>query len=188
MDIDIQISERSAKTKGEAKRLRREKHIPICIYSKGEHAETASLGTVEFENVLRHMTPGFLPSTVFMLTDAKSKKRRAIVKDIQYKPTTYEVLHLDFQELHDNIMVDVKVPIECLNQPDCVGVKAGGFLRVLMRHVKVRCLPRNIPEHFEIDVKDLGLNENRRVADLVIPPGVTPLVKPTEVVVGVLKR
>jgi len=188
MSVEIQISERSAKTKGEAKKLRREQQIPICIYSDGKPADSASLSYVDFETVLRNLTPGFLPTTVFELKDAKGKKRKAIVKDIQYKPTTYEVMHLDFQELHDAIPVDLKVPIELMNQVDCIGVKLGGFLRTLIRHLKVRCLPKNIPTHFEIDVRELNLNQYRRVSDLAIPAGVTPLEKPQEIVVSVLKK
>lgn len=188
MEVEIQISERSAKTKGEAKRLRRDKQIPVCIYSKAGTSNNASIPTVEFEGVLRNLQPGFLPTTVFKLKDSKGKLRTAICKDIQYKPTTYEVLHLDFLELHDNIEVDVKVPIELLGQTDCVGVKAGGFLRALMRHLKVRCKPSKIPTHFEIDIKDLGLNQNKRVSDLVVPSGVEPLSKPDDIVVSVLKK
>lgn len=188
MDHEIQISERSAKTKGEAKQLRREKQIPVCIYSKGKVADTASCALVDFETILRKMKPGFLPTTIFALKDSKGKTRRAVVKDIQYKPTTYEVLHLDFQELHNDSPIDIKVPIECLNTLDCSGVKLGGFLRSLIRHVKVRCLPRNIPTHFEVDVKDLGLNQYRRVSDLKIPKDVRALDKQHEIVVSVLKK
>ncbi len=85
-------------------------------------------------------------------------------------------------------MIDVKVPIELMNQVDCSGVKLGGFLRSLIRHLKVRCLPKDIPSHFEIDVKELGLNQYRRVSDLQIPKGVKALEKPNEIVVSVLKK
>lgn len=188
MDQEIQISERSAKTKGEANKLRRELQIPVCIYSKGQAAASASCGQVAFQTIMRSLQPGFLPTTIFALKDAKGKTRRAIIKDIQYHPTTYEVLHLDFQELHDDTLVDVKVPIECLNQVDCTGVKLGGYLRSLIRHLKVRCLPKNIPSHFEIDVRDLGLNQYRYVSDLKMPKEVRSLVKPTEIIVSVLKK
>ncbi len=188
MEQELQITERSAKTKGEAKQLRRDNQIPVCIYSNGKPADIASCGLEEFKTVLRNMRPGFLPTTIFALKAGKGKARRAIIKDIQYNPTSYEVMHLDFQELHDDALVDVKVPVECLNQVDCQGVKLGGYLRSLMRHVRVRCLPKNIPSHFEIDVKELGLNQNRRVSDLQIPKGVRALVKPTEIVVSVMKK
>ncbi|MCE5294642.1 MAG: 50S ribosomal protein L25/general stress protein Ctc [Chlamydiales bacterium] len=188
MDKEIHITERKAKTKGEAKELRREKQIPVCIYSKGNVADTASVGQVDFETVLREVESGFLSTTIFALKTANGKTRRAVIKDIQYKPTTYQVLHLDFQELHEDSPIDIKVPVKCLNALDCSGVKLGGYLRSLMRHVKVRCLPRNIPNHFEIDVKELNLNQNRRVSDLVIPKDVRPLVKSHEIVVAVMKK
>ncbi len=188
MDKEIQIKERTNQTKGATKQLRREQHIPVCIYSKGKAADTASCALVEFETILRTLKPGFLPTTIFALKDSKGKKRRALIKDIQYKPTTYEVMHLDFQELHDDTLIDVKVPIDCLNQMDCQGVKLGGNLRTLLRHLKVRCLPRNIPSHFDVDVRDLGLNQYKRVSDLSIPKDVKSLEKQHEIVVSVLKR
>ena len=188
MDNEIQISERSAKTKGEAKQLRREKQIPVCIYSKGKPADTASCALTDFETILRKLKPGFLPTTIFALKGEKGKARRAVIKDMQYKPTTYEVLHLDFQELHDDTEIDIKVPIDCLNTLDCTGVELGGFLRTLIRHLNVRCLPRNIPTHFEVDVKDLALNQNRRISDLKSPKGVRALRKTEEIIVSLLKK
>jgi large subunit ribosomal protein L25 len=188
MEKEIQIAERSAKTKGEANKLRRENQIPVCIYSKGKPADAAACGLTEFQSLLREIKPGFLPTTIFALKDAKGKMRRALIKDIQYKPTTYGVLHLDFIELHNDTLVDVKVPVECTGQMDCQGVKLGGVLRPIMRHVKVRCLPKNIPTHFEVDVRELGLNQNRRVEDLNVPKDVRPLVKSKDIVVSVLKK
>ena len=94
----------------------------------------------EFEAVLRKLPKGYLPTTIFEL-DMEGKTKKAIVKDIQYHPTTYRILHLDFLILEPKITVDVKVPINCIGEADCVGVKLGGFVRPVKRHVEVRCLP-----------------------------------------------
>ncbi|MBS0656039.1 MAG: 50S ribosomal protein L25, partial [Verrucomicrobia bacterium] len=69
-----------------------------------------------------------------------------------------------------------------------VGVKAGGFLRSLMRHVKVRCLPAHIPSHFEIDVRNLNLNQVKRTSELAVPAHVQLLARPDDVIVTVVKR
>ncbi len=74
MDQEIQIEERSAKNKGEANRLRLAKRIPVCIYSKGKAADSASVGQEEFATILRSLQPGFLPTTVFALKMQKAKR------------------------------------------------------------------------------------------------------------------
>lgn len=188
MDVEISIASRQGQSKGEIKRLRREGFIPAVIYSHGKNPESISLPTVDFATVLRNIRSGFLPTTIFTLVDSKGNKRRAIVKDIQYTVTTYDVIHLDFLELHDNQAVALKVPVECTSLVDCVGIKLGGFLRTVMRHLKVKCLPKYIPTHFEIDVKDLNVNQFRKVKDMVIGAGITYLGRPEDVVVSVAKK
>ena len=69
-----------------------------------------------------------------------------------------------------------------------MGIKLGGFLRQVIRHVKVECLPKNIPSEFIIDVKDLGIRQSKRLKDLAMPNGVKPLASPEEVIVVIAKR
>ena len=71
---------------------------------------------------------------------------------------------------------------------DCVGIKLGGFLRQVIRSVKVRCLPKNIPQNFELDIRNLKMRQSKRLSDLVMPEGVTPLAATDEVVVVIAKR
>lgn len=188
MDVEIPIASRQTQTKGQVKRLRRSGKLPAVIYSQSKTAEGISLGAEDFKTVLRTCQPGFLPTTVFKLVDTSGKARRALVKDIQYDVTNYDVLHLDFQELHDDMQVSVKVPVECINQVDCAGVKLGGFLRTIMRHLRVKCLPKHLPSHFSIDVRDLNLNQFRKVKDMQMPAHVTYLGRADDVVVSVVKK
>ena len=95
---------------------------------------------------------------------------------------------MDFVELSDASAVSVKVPVECVGVGECSGIKLGGFLRQVIRYVKVECLPKAIPAKFEVDVKDLGMRQSRRVSDIVMPQGVRPLAKLDEVVVVIAKR
>jgi len=188
MDVEIPFVQRTAKNKGEVKKLRRDGKIPAVIYTQNNTSETITLNSVDFQAVLRTLRRGFLPTTTFKLVDAKGTARRAIIKDIQYNVTTYDVIHLDFQALDETKPVSFKVPIQCINQVDCVGVKAGGFVRSIMRHIQVQCLPKHIPTHFDIDVKDLELNQTKRVRDLPIPSEVRCLGRADDAVVSVVKR
>ncbi len=137
---------------------------------------------------MRKVEPGRLCTTVFELNEPKMKTRRVILKDIQYDPTNYSIIHLDFEELLDDVPVNVKVPIECTGVVDCTGVKLGGILRQVIRHLRVRCLPKDMPSFFQVDVKAMGIMDVKRLADLNIPQTVRPLADMNEVAVVIAKR
>lgn len=186
--MQIHIATRKAGKKSDASRLRREGRIPAIIYHQSKTAETVSLSTEEFTAHLRHVIPGRLPTTIFTLVSAEGATRRAVLKDIQYNPINYQVIHLDFEELIDNTPVNVKIPIECVGMAESPGIKLGGVLRQVIRHVRVSCLPKDIPNHFIIDVKDMSMADCKKVKDLTIPNEVRPLMNANEVVVVIAKR
>jgi large subunit ribosomal protein L25 len=186
--MKLQISKRSAKKKSEANVLRREGFIPAVIYIRGKAAETVAVKSSEFSTLLRHVQPGRLSTHKFTLVDENGKERQAILKEIQYHVTNYAVIHLDFEELHENELINVKVPIECVGANDCPGVKLGGVLRQVIRYLRVRCLPPHIPSAFYLDVKPLGPRESKRLSDLEIPNTIRPLANMGEVAAVIVKR
>lgn len=186
--MKLKISERSTEKKREPKRIRRDGGIPAVVYKRGNISQNIIIDEAELSAVLRQIKPGHLATTIFSLVDEKGHTHKAIIKDIQYQVTTYRVSHLDFEELVDGVQINVKVPIECVGVVDCVGVKLGGILRQVNRHVKVRCLPKDLPSSFELDVKELGVGQYKKLSDLAIPQTIRPLADLNEVVVVIAKR
>ena len=186
--MKLQTVKRAADKKSEAKKLRREGFIPAILYARGQAGEAIAVNGNEFASYLRNIKPGHLPTTAFSLVDETGKERRVLIKDIQYEITTYDVTHLDFEELLKDQKINVKVPIECTGVVDCVGVKLGGVLRQVIRHVRVRCLPKDMPTFFELDIRELGLRQSKRLSDIQIPKTVRPLVNLNEVVAVIVKR
>lgn len=185
--MKLTVTNRPAARKSEAKEIRRKGNIPAVLYSAGNSCENLEINGDQFKAVIRGIKSGRLSTTRFTLSDGK-KDRAAIVKDIQYHPTTYQILHLDFEELIDNTPVNVKVPIHCTGIVECMGIKLGGFLRQVIRTVKVECLPQDIPTEFLVDIRDLGIRQSKRLRDLKFPSGVRPLAPVEEVVVVIAKR
>lgn len=178
---------RASTKKSDTKQIRREGKIPAILYSAGHSNQQLILNAAEFNAILRQMKPGHLGTTVFQL-HLDGKNKRVIIKDIQYQLTTYLVSHIDFEELFEDVTVNVKVPIQCIGVAECAGIKLGGFLRQVIRHVRVECLPKHIPAEFQVDVRDLGIKQSRKLSDINIPQGVKPLAQMDEVVVVVSKR
>lgn len=186
--MKLKFIKRTAERKSDAKKLRREGEIPAALYVKGKPTETISLNMDEFEGLLRQIKQGRLCTTKFSLVDEKGKVRTAIIKDIQYHVTNYNIIHLDFEELLDDVKVNVNVPIECVGVMDCPGIKLGGTLRQVIRNLRVQCLPKYIPDAFELDTRTLGVRDARRLKDLEIPKEVRPLADLNEVCIVIAKR
>lgn len=175
-------------TKGGLKQMRRAGVIPAVLYSKGKQGQSITVDRVEIETAFRKIKQGMLSTQRFELHLDKGVKKKVIIKDVQYAPANYRILHIDFEELSDTVPVQLNVPIYLVGTADCVGVKLGGFLRQVVRAVKVKCMPKDIPSQFEVDVKDLAVGKSIRLANLELSKGVKAISPANEVIVVVSKR
>lgn len=167
--------------------LRTNGMIPAVVYSKGKEPATIAISKVEYAAHLRQIQEGRLSTTVFQLTGPAGNKK-VVIKDIQYNVTTYDVIHIDLEELYDDVTVNVKVPVTFIGAMDCQGIKLGGFLRPVIRFVRINCLPKDIPTEFVVDVKGLGIRQSIKLSQISFPKGVKPLTSLNEVVVTIAKR
>ncbi|MBI3900660.1 MAG: 50S ribosomal protein L25 [Chlamydiia bacterium] len=179
---------REAGKKGALSGARREGKVPAILYGPKRENVSLYLKKEELDAILRKMVPGLLSTTVFELEEENGKKHKVLIKEIQYGRANYEPKHIDFFEVVEDVSLQVKVPIQVVGASECAGVKLGGFIRQVIRHLKVSCLPRAIPQSFTIDVKEMQLAEVRRLSDLTIPQGVRPLAKMNEVAVVITKK
>lgn len=181
--MKLKMEKRSASRKGELTEIRLKGDIPAVIYKAGQEGENVTVSGPDFQKVLAKMSDGHLPTTIFELGGKK-----ALVKEIQYHPSTYKILHVDFQELVEDQPIDVNVPVKCTHTADCVGIKLGGFLRRVKRHVKVRCLPKDIPSHFPLSVKEMSIGDSLRAKHLNVKSAVRLLVENENVLAVIAKR
>lgn len=187
--MKLTTRKRPAEKKCEVNRLRREGFIPAVIYRRGKAAENISVSTLEYNPLLRGVEPGRLSTKIFTLSDENGVSRKAVLKEVQYNIINYNVIHLDFEELHEDTELKINIPIECTGVADCKGIKLGGALRQPIRTLKVKCFPKDIPEVFYLDVKSLELYDKCRLSDLEIPASIRPLAhNMNEVVAVIVKR
>lgn len=185
--MELTLSKRETTKKSDIKKIRREGNIPAIIYSQGKQGNNVVVEGPAMKKILKKIVPGTLATTILTL-QGEGKGKRAIIKDIQYNITTYDVIHLDFVELFDKIPVDVKIPVQLTGVNECKGVKEGGSIRQVIRAFNARCLPKDIPSFIEVDVKDLGLMGSIKLGDLTLPKNVKSLIDLKEVVVVVAKQ
>ena len=95
-------------------------------------------------------------------------------------PVTDKVTHADFIVLHENEKVKIKVPVQY--EGTAYGVRNGGIQQEFVHKIAIRCLPKNLPESFTVDVTDLKIGERILVRDMenegleILAPADSPLV------------
>lgn len=185
--MKLGASKRTKRAKSELSLIRHEGNIPAILYLPNQENENLTIDGDAFRACLRSIAKGHLPTTIFEL-QLSGKSIRAIVKEIQYHTTSYNILHLDFQQVVDDVPLTANVPVEYKGINECVGIKLGGFLRQVKRHLKVKCLPKDLPSEFVLDIHSLQIGQSRRVRDIDVPKGITLLAGEKDVIGLIAKR
>jgi large subunit ribosomal protein L25 len=107
-----------------------------------------------------------------------------MIKELQRNPVTDEIIHADLVQIAMDKVVQVSVPVTAVG--DAVGVKTeGGFVDFITREIEIECLPKDIPEHIEIDISGLHLRQSFKVSDAVVPGEITLISDPETILVHI---
>jgi large subunit ribosomal protein L25 len=169
--------------RAEVTKLRRAGRVPATIYGRQAKPQNLEVGFDEITDLLHHSASENLLVDLAVENDARSK-RLALVQDVQHHPLSGKVLHVDLHEVAENEKVTVQVPIETVGE--AAGVKTGGgTLEHVMHKLKVRCLPKDLPEQIMIDVTALEIGKSVHIGEVVAPAGVEILGEKSRAVVAV---
>lgn len=156
--VKIEGKVRSEFGKTPTRHLRADGQVPCVIYG-GEKEIHFSAPTLAFRPLV--YTPDFQLAEITV----DGTTYRCILKDKQFDVVTDELAHIDFLELVAGKRVTANLPLKYTGSP--AGVKAGGRLETKMKTLKVRTMPEHLKEAIEVDITNLGLNENMRVSDVI---------------------
>jgi len=110
---------------------------------------------------------------------------RVMVKEYQLDPVTHQLLHADFYQLAMDKAITVTVPIVLKGEPKGVKLQ-GGLLDFVTRDIQVQCLPTDIPEHIDVDVTELMLNQSIRLREIAENPKWKPVTDVDTMIVHVV--
>ena len=144
--------------------------MPATIYGRQGAPQNLEVSSKEFADLLNHSVSENLLVDLSVENDARSK-RLALVQEIQHHPLDGKVLHVDFHEVAENEKVTVQVPVETTGE--AAGVKTGGgTLEHILFKLKVRCLPKDLPEQIVLDVTALEIGKSIHLGEIKAPEGV----------------
>ena len=161
----------------ESKRMRRAGRIPGVVYGHGMEAIAVSVDARDFRHALSG--PAGLNQLLNLRVDGKSHLTLARV--LQRHPVRNTVIHVDFQVVRRDEIVSADVPIVLTGEAKALG--SSGVVDQPLNTLTVNAQPSNIPAEITVDISELTIGTTIRVADLVLPPGVTTDVNADEPVV-----
>ncbi|MBI4056043.1 MAG: 50S ribosomal protein L25 [Elusimicrobia bacterium] len=167
-------------TKAGTKILRRTQKIPAVVY--GGKKEPVSVVVLE-EDLVRVVRSGGTNAIVKLEHPGGSDT--VILKAIQHHAVTDRPIHIDFQRISMKEKIEVKVPLKIVGEAP--GVKLhGGILEHILRELKIRCLPTQIPHEIPVDVSSLDIAHGLMVKDLNVAADLEVLEDPQHMVVNVV--
>ena len=159
--ITIKGSERESVGKVATKALRNAGLVPCVLYG-GNQAVHFSAEVMAFKNLV------YTPNAHTVEIDlGKGKSFQAVLQDIQVHPVSDKILHIDFFQLFDDKEITMEVPVKIVGKSK--GVMAGGDLRLNTRKLKVKALPKNLPDFIEADITPLDMGNKLYVTKVASP-------------------
>ena len=166
---ELNVDQRVRTGKGGASKARQDGLIPAVLYGGKDPALSIAINQAAFEKALR-LSGNRLSLFSLNIQGASGKTESAIIKAVQRHPVSEAILHLDFMRIDLTHKLVVEVPVRV--EGTAPGIKAGGVLQQSIRHLKVRCLPLDIPAAAVADVSALEIGGVVFARDLKIPSGV----------------
>ena len=185
-EIIVRAVRREGRGKNDARRARREGQVPVTIYGGGTEAVAALAPLRELAAILRSYTGR---NTIFTVDIEGVEATEVMFIDRQIDPVRSRLVHADFKRLVKGEKIEATVPLRLVGEP--IGVREGaGVLEQIIREVEIRCEPRDIPEHLDVDVTNLGVHDVLHVSDIPTSEGVEILTGADTVIatVGVVKE
>jgi large subunit ribosomal protein L25 len=180
--IRIKAELRTEKGTGAVRRLRRSGKIPASVMKiKKGGTELVKIPEHDFMMAMRGRTG----KQVLVTLDLDGKDVPALLREMQNDVLKGTPIHVDFSEVSLSEKVRITVPVYLVGES--VGVKiGGGILQQVLRTIDIDCLPTDIPEKFDLDISQLGLDQTMFVRDLNLGEKYT-IVTRGELAVAVVK-
>ena len=163
-EIAINGQKREATGKKASKLMRKEGLVPCNLYGekKNENGLPEALAfSVSFSEIRKAV---YTPDVYVVNLNVDGQAYKAIIKELQFHPTTDALLHADFYEVTESKPITVGIPVKLNGLAQ--GVRDGGKLNLSIRKIDVTAPYKQIPEILNIDVTNLQLGKAIKVGEL----------------------
>ncbi len=158
MDV-VNLDAKPREGKKSAKLARREGFVPCILYGQKFDPLAFQLADLDMHRLV------FTNERNILDIKVGKKSYECILKSVDFHPVTDKPIHADFQILQKGQKITLTVPLKFEGKP--VGqIQEGGEVQFIMHDIEIESLPKNIPDHIEIDISELHLGQTLHVADV----------------------
>jgi large subunit ribosomal protein L25 len=180
-EIILKATRREGRGKNDARRARRDGQVPVTIYGGAGEAVAALAPLRDLAAILRSDSGR---NTIFTVDIEGGEATEVMFADRQIDPVRSRLVHADFKRLVKGQKIEATVPLRLVGEP--IGVREeAGVLEQIIREIEIRCQPRDIPEHLDVDVTNLGVHQVLHVSDIPATADVEILAEPDTVIATV---
>lgn len=155
--IEIVGYKRANLGKIEAKNLRAEGQIPCVIYG-GEEQIHFYAPAILFRELV------YTSEAHFVKVNVEGAEYDCIMQDIQFHPVSDMIMHVDFLQWFTGKTIKMDIPVHLTGVSK--GVSNGGTLIHKRRTLSIKALPKNMPEHIDLDITPLDFGKAIKVKDV----------------------
>ncbi len=156
--ITINGSKRESVGKVATKALRNAGRVPCVLYGGGEPLHF-SAQELDFSKLV------YTPNAHTVVINLEGENIAAILQDIQFHPLTDKIIHIDFYRLFDDKEVSMNIPVKVEGAAPGV-LNSGGVLVLNKRKLRVKALPKNLPDVIVANISNLKLGNKLYTAEL----------------------
>jgi large subunit ribosomal protein L25 len=146
--------------KTEAQRIREEGNVPCVLYGGDEqvhfHAPLILFREVVYTNEAH-----------FVHLNIEGNECQAILKEVQFHPVSEMILHADFLRIAEDRKIKMDIPVRLVGKSK--GEDKGGALVRKRASLKVLGLPKDMPDHVDVDVSELDFHHAIKVQHMEMP-------------------
>jgi large subunit ribosomal protein L25 len=182
--LDVQV--RNLKGSQRMKDLRKSGMIPAVVYGGDQQPMSVQVTRGQYERIMRQHSG---ESFIFHLQLSEGEKKLAdfpaLMRATQFDPVSDLIVHLDFLRIFMDKEISLRVPL--ILKGEAIGIKKpGATLEQLLREIEIFCLPKDVPQHIDVDVSGLDIHASVHVSDLKLPSGVRTKMDPGAAVAAVV--
>ena len=163
-EISISGQRRENLGKKASKALRKEGFVPCNLYGekKDDKGLPVALAFTSSFSELRKLI--YTPHIYVVRINIDGTDHTAVLKEIQFHPVTDAPLHVDFYEVNEEKPITIGIPVKLVGLAQ--GVRDGGRMNLSIRKINVTAPYQIIPEHLDVDVKNLRIGKSIKVGQL----------------------
>ena len=163
-EISISGQKRENLGKKASKALRKEGFVPCNLYGekKDDKGLPVALAFTSSFSELRKLI--YTPHIYVVRINIDGTDHTAVLKEIQFHPVTDAPLHVDFYEVNEEKPITIGIPVKLVGLAQ--GVRDGGRMNLSIRKINVTAPYQIIPEHLDVDVKNLRIGKSIKVGQL----------------------